>query len=298
MYYITISNKLMGNPDRRIPGVTRRISEFITRTQKNYVIRSKTHKLDPNSEIVVSLTTFPVRNKVACISIKSLLMQTMMPCKIIVWLAKNQYDIIPEDFKELEYKGVTFRFVDDLKSHKKYYYSLKEYRNKLVVTVDDDLIYPENLIENLYKKHLEFPECVVCYRGRTVSFTDNRINPYSEWKINTKHGIKEPTYLVMPSTGGGVLYPHDCVSEELFNLDKIMELAPSADDLWVKWMHLLKGTKVIKCQCTCPILSHLITVNDVELSDVNTSENDKVIERLSGTYPGAYRRMLDEFQKN
>ena len=84
----------------------------------------------------------------------------------------------------------------------------------------------------------------------------------------------------------------------MFNLDKIMELAPSADDLWVKWMHLLKGTKVIKSQYTCPILSHLKTVNDEELSAVNTIENDKVIERLSETYPSAYRRMLDEFQKN
>ena len=40
-------------------------------------------------------------------------------------------------------RGLTIRFCEDLKAHKKYYYAFKEYPDDIVITVDDDVIYPQ-----------------------------------------------------------------------------------------------------------------------------------------------------------
>ena len=52
-----------------------------------------------------------------------------------MWLAKEQFENIedlPQELKEQQKRGLTIRFCDDLRSHKKYYYVLQENPNDIV----------------------------------------------------------------------------------------------------------------------------------------------------------------------
>ena len=108
-------------------------------------------------KVIVSLTTFPKRINRIWIVIESILNQTIGPDKIILWLSEEQFkDIndLPSNLLKLTGRGLDIRFVkEDLKSYKKYYYSFKEYPNDIIITVDDDIIYPNNMIANLLLYH-------------------------------------------------------------------------------------------------------------------------------------------------
>ena len=48
------------------------------------------------------------------------------------------------------------RWVDeDLKPHKKYYWAFKDFRDSLVVTIDDDLVYRKTMIQELVEKAVD-----------------------------------------------------------------------------------------------------------------------------------------------
>ena len=89
----------------------------------------------------------------------------MLPDRIVLWLAESQFSvhILPRDFDALVASGLEIRYVDDLRSHKKYFYMLQEQKeDELVITFDDDIIYHHRIIERAYRKHLEFPNVIVC----------------------------------------------------------------------------------------------------------------------------------------
>jgi RimJ/RimL family protein N-acetyltransferase len=86
-------------------------------------------------KIIVSLTSYPKRIETTWLAIETLLRQTVKPDKIILWLADTQFESlekIPRELREQQKRGLTIRFCDDLKSHKKYFYTMQEYKNKKV----------------------------------------------------------------------------------------------------------------------------------------------------------------------
>lgn len=276
-----------------IPLITPLWNDFIAKIQFLYLKRIRVpEKRKVNKSIVVSMTTFPVRNRAACYAIKSILLQSMQPGKIVVYLSQEQYQCLPIEFNVLHEKfGINFCFVEgDLKSHKKYLYAFRDYPNKLIITVDDDLIYPENLIETLYAKYKENPNTIICFRGRKMA-KDKQGNmlPYSKWNINEREGVEYPSYDIMPSTGAGTLYFPGSVDDMIYNTELIKENALTADDIWVKTMSLKRKTKVIKSHNRCRYLSAIKTKGDKKLYDMNRQcGNDRVVERLVKIFPEAF----------
>lgn len=84
----------------------------------------------------------------------------MKPDEIILWLAEEQFngiDSLPKALLEQQKRGLTIRFCDDLRSHKKYYYTMQEYPRDIVILVDDDMFYPKDTIKKLWKLHKKYP---------------------------------------------------------------------------------------------------------------------------------------------
>ena len=252
----------------------------------------------PRAEkITVSLTTFPARSSCVVLAIKSLLNQTLRPDRIVLWIAPEQFkDGVPSGIWNLATLGVSIEHCEDLKSHKKYYHALRSQgRNELVVTYDDDLIYPEDSLELLYKAHVKWPGCIVCNRAaRATVLPGGVLGPYSSWSVNSPEGVDAPSMGLFPSTGGGALYPYGAVNEEIFNVERMRELAPTADDLWVRFMSLLNGTRVVKTRRYHKPFSTLRDSQDESLQVHNCleGENDHVIRRLSAAYPDALRGVM------
>lgn len=136
-------------------------AERAIRKAVNILERSYCNHLNPSifgdekkrrdDSIIVSMTTFPARIGYVHLAIKSLLNQTVSPGKIILWLAKDQFqDVeIPQQLRALCTYGLEIRFCDeDLFAHKKYYYAMRAFPEQIIVTYDDDIIYPEDLWKN------------------------------------------------------------------------------------------------------------------------------------------------------
>jgi hypothetical protein len=240
-------------------------------------------------KIIVTLTSFPPRMNNLWMVLESLLRQTHQPDKIILWLATSQFPSITDvnqKVREMQSRGLEIRFCEDYKSHKKYYHTMKEYNNDLIITVDDDIFYPENMIETLLKGHKNYPDCIVCYRAHKITLTNGKVNNYVEWDYASRN-ILGPDPLLIATNGGGALYPPNSLDKEVFNIDAIQKLCPNADDIWLKCMGLLAGTNTVKVH---EVYSEMFTTfgsaeNGLAKNNVVKGYNDIQFENVVSNYP-------------
>lgn len=127
--------------------------------------------------IIASLTTFPARIDNIWIVIESILRQSQKPDMLFLWLSKEQFssiDVLPKRLQNLQTRGLQIRLCDgDLRSHKKYYYVLRDYPNDHLITFDDDLIYPTNTISSIMEAATMYPDCVVGRYSNQVGIDDS-----------------------------------------------------------------------------------------------------------------------------
>lgn len=291
--------------DKKVRGLNW-LCNRITENAENYLIRkcdifesiqTNTHK----EKLILSMTTYPAREGVVGLTIKSLLNQNTPVDRFVIWLAEEQYPDkkIPDVFQEFLSYGVEIKFCDDLRSHKKYYYTMQENPNDLVITVDDDVIYPENTIEKLLRGHEKYPDTVICNQARWVELKDNKFAPYSDWKTYLPKQIKYPNFAILPIGCGGVLYPPKSLSELVFDKELIHLLAPYGDDLWLKFMEIYNGTRaMVSCD-------HQRGLSDVKTKgvlqrlsnhNVNGGMNDKAITMLSDYFPEIKDKIKNDIQ--
>lgn len=208
------------------------------------------NKVNRDIKIIVSLTSYPARiNKVAE-TIMPLFLQTLLPDRVILWLAKDQFKRrekqLPKDLLYLKKYGLEIAWCDDLKPHKKYFYAMKESPNDIIITVDDDVVYTNTLIETLYKSFQRFPHAISAMRVHKIIFNKNKMpRNYEQWIKEYPAEIFEPRYDLIPTGAGGVLYPPHCMPEMAFNETAIRETCLWGDDLWLKVMSLLNDFPVV-----------------------------------------------------
>lgn len=233
-------------------------------------------KRDEN--IVLSMTSYPQRFESIHLTIKSLMLQTMKPDKFIVWLddyvTRDQYT---EEMIHLEKYGIEYKpRYGDLKPHKKYIYAMQEYPESLIITVDDDLIYAKDLIESLVKTHRKYPKEVCARRvHRITRNAKGNIASYNEWEGECMLK-KTPAHDLFATGVGGVLYPPHCVSDRTFDMDLIMKLSLHQDDIWLKFMEWMAGTKVVWAPSRIPVPQEIKESQGVNLrsENVGRSQND------------------------
>ena len=207
-----------------------------------------------NRRLVVSLTSYPARLGTLDQTLATIYAQTRKADEVVLWLAREQFPglegDIPETLLKLaEEKNLTIRWCDDLKPHKKYFYALREYREDLVVTIDDDLLYPEHMLENLYQSYLRHPKAVSAVRAHLMLFSQaGEIRPYNEWVKETDVCRDQPSMQLFATGGAGALYPPELFPKETFDKAAVLETCLWADDLWLKAAELIADVPVVVAQ--------------------------------------------------
>ncbi|MBR4707123.1 MAG: glycosyltransferase family 2 protein [Pseudobutyrivibrio sp.] len=261
--------------------------------------------IEPNSDVVVSLTTYPARIKTVWMTIASLMNQTYKPLHIVLYLSKEQFpdgeNGLPKKLFGLKKRGLTIKFVDgDLKPHKKYFYAFKEFKDKYVLTADDDVFYPENHIEQFIKAIEKYPEAIICNRSHLIAFDESHeFLPYKKWTDNV---TEIPDMLTLAVGGNGVMYRPRMFSEEIFNENNIINSSLYTDDLWLKAMEVRDNIPVYNYASSSLVYFDNLRNKETGLWHVNTSDgknrNDIAWEDIIKLYPEVKEKLYNNYNES
>lgn len=261
--------------------------EFLNYCAFNSQISGITEQKYCNQEIIISLTTYNKRLHQVYLSIESLMQQSMKANKIVLWLSSDyQNKLLPPVLALQQKRGLEIYYCDDIKSYKKLIPSLKKYPDSVIITVDDDVYYNHNFIENFIFSYLKSPNYIYFNRGFTIQLKNNIFAPYIKWKNITHQEVSPLNF----ATGvGGILYPPRCFNDEVFNEKIFMDICQYADDVWFKAMSLYNGIQSKKSVSVSPVGDDFLinkSVQDIGLSKINNEKNmnDLQIKKVFDNY--------------
>lgn len=252
-------------------------------------------KIEPLKEPIVSLTSYPARIRLIKETISSLKNQSVQIKKIVLYLAESQFPQKEKDLPESLLNLVDEQFCiewtkEDIRSYKKLLPALQQFPDEIIITADDDVIYPQDWAERLLKSYAVDKDCIHCLRGRDIKVNNREIEPYSRWRL-----IKQPlfpSYKILPTGVGGCLYTKALLDQEIFDKDKYMSLAKDADDIWFWSMALKKGTKIKIAHPSLTKPKIIEGTQDTALWNDNVTRNDSVIKSILNSYPEVKEKII------
>lgn len=202
---------------------------------------------DREHNIVVSLTSFDRRIENVVYTVESIFQQWLQADAVVLWLSKTQFPDgqLPESLVRQQRRGLQVCFVEDVGPYTKYVYAFDKYPDSLIITVDDDTLYPPDMIDQLYRAWLRHPDWIHCHRAHLMQLDKRgKLLPYSDWDSDWRWRdfAGETSPRVFPTGVGGVLYFPDSLHPDAFDPEKFLKLCPKADDVWLKAMSLKQGT--------------------------------------------------------
>ena len=270
--------------------------------------------VEGRENVVVSLTSTPDRIRYIFPTLYSLAAQTHKPDLIVLWLGSGMAypEKIVSRIREL---GILVEFRDDLGPNTKYHYAFSEYQSDLVITVDDDIIYHENMVEELYRTYLErtdpeppdlenpnpespdpehadqehpdpkpsdseYPDPVIARRVHRIRFGhDRKPLRYTDWIWEYRDALC-PSHDLLATGVGGVLYPPYVMALECWKNMDFLKISPKADDIWLKFCELSCGIRIcaVRNAGFCyDVKYHKTRKNELAAENVDMGRNDEYV---------------------
>lgn len=242
-------------------------------------------KLFKDRELIVSMTSFPARFKKLHMAIESIYLQSYKPNKLFLYLDSNvDYNSIPGSIRKYEKYGLQIIIGgENIKPHKKYLYTMLNNPDSIVITIDDDQIYPCKMIAKLLKSYNRYPDSISCMRAHRITFNSHGyVNKYREWELECVKYINIPRKDLLATGIGGVLYPPHCMPDFTYDISKIKELCLNADDIWLKIIQLINKKKVVAIEkkWVNPIPLDTLVNESLMSTNVTLNKNDEYLSNL------------------
>ena len=241
-------------------------------------------------KVIVSLTSYPRRINTIYKVLDSIIQQTVLPDKIILYLSESEFRGFTDmpDLGKYEKYGFEIHWVEEnMKSYKKWFYAFQEYPNDIIITIDDDILYRNTALENLLTYHRRFPEAVIARRVHLMTCRqDGSVAPYDEWfsECDMYQGV--PRMDLMATGCGGILYPVHAFQSEIFNKSVFMEKSENADDIWMKIMEVYSGIPTVLAEKVWDDFVLMEHQTNSLWTDINSNGgNDRALELLVEKYP-------------
>ena len=237
----------------------------------------------PRNNVVVSLTSFPARFDKLHNCLKALIGQQVRPDRLVLYLSREECSdhCLPEAITSLEKYGLDIRYTGSKnRSLNKIVHALKDFPSDIVVTCDDDKMYPPDWLRRLLAGHDAHPDHIVCLRSRKFATDqEGQLLPYRAWPGGKP---EVPCHTTLPLGVGGVLYPPSCFTKDVMNTDLFEQLCPTADDLWLKFMAMQNNRKAVQLGEGAERHPSIPYWNGEKLSVGNIwgNENDASVQRL------------------
>ena len=201
----------------------------------------KENSLKRQKKMIVSLTSYKERLKKLHLVLESIFNNTMQPSKIVLTLYKEDLQFLNKNLTDMINNKKIELIIShiDLKSHKKYFEVMKKYREYAIITIDDDIIYTNDLIETLYNSYNKYPNCIHSRRVHKITIKDNKILPYKKWIKQYKYELS-PSFYLLATTGSGTLFPPNILNITDENIKDIYKCI-TADDIYLYYLSRKKN---------------------------------------------------------
>lgn len=237
-------------------------------------------------KVIVSLTSYPPRFKHLHRTLRTLLYQNIKPDLVVLWIAHEDFDELPNIVTEMERKFEFFEIkaCADLGPAKKVIPSLLAYPNDIVVTCDDDIWYRKNWLSSLLVEWVENSKTVVAHRAHKIQLDDlDNPKPYNDWKFEIRAHGDSPQYFA--TSGAGLLIPPKIIDKEVVNVDEYLKLTHKQDDVWLYWMIRLSNCVVRKSRNNDELVTWLNSQSTGLFNDnVANLKNDVAINNMLARY--------------
>ena len=204
------------------------------------------NSLQRQKKIIVSLTSQKHRLEKLNLVLESIFNNTMKPSKIILSLYKDDILFLTKYLKDMiNNESIELIVTDiDLKSHNKYFHVMKKYRDYAIITIDDDIIYTNDLIETLYNSYLKYPNCIHARSvHKIITDNDNKLLSYNKWLQQYEFELN-PSFYLFAESGGGILFPPNILNISDENIDEIFKCI-TADDIYLKYLSRKRNIKIV-----------------------------------------------------
>jgi len=243
-----------------------------------------------DTELIVSFTSYSNRIHDVHLVVESIAQQTLKPNRLILWLDENEFTLetIPLILRGQIKRGLEVRFCPNYKSYKKIIPTLETFPDANIITIDDDMLYPYDMVEILIREHKLDSKCILGFRAHKIKLEPNgALRPYVEWEYETSDSNR--CNLVFFTGVGGIFYPKGCFDDEVLNSNVFMSICPSADDVWLKAMALLSQRKCKKVNDDRDFWGRFMLIKknqDIGLFNLNVIDtfNDEQIKSVFEKY--------------
>ena len=145
---------------------------------------------------IISLTTISSRVDRVSQTIDCITRQTLKPHSINLYISEEPYLLDQgiqrgnEHLRRIADMGVNIYLTPNIGPYRKQYPLLQQLRGSnispetLIITLDDDVLYPVNALEQLVSA-ARMDDAVVAHRGREMVFDGGRLKSYCEFKAPT-----------------------------------------------------------------------------------------------------------------
>lgn len=279
---------LPGRVSRRIAKMRRAVVAAVrTRALSRRAATSSEPLIDLASDIVVSLTSYGPRLQTVHLAIESIGAGSQRPCRLILWTDPGVCDDeLPTHLRRLRERGLEIISSPAMYGpHTKYFpYVQSELAHRMMlVTADDDSLYPRRWLEGLAAARKD-PHTIVCYRAHHVGITsDGRMAPYNSWAPVEE---TRPSRLHFATGVSGVRYPPDFLDLLREDGDAFLASCPRADDVWLHFRAVSHGYVVRQVVDRPRKFPEIADTQATALHRSNTAENANDAQ-IEATYDSA-----------
>ena len=236
------------------------------------------HRMDTNTGITITLTSFPERINNAYQVVISLMLQSYPVGDIVLYLSKDQFTSVeglPKSLRDLIPYGLNLVFVEgDIRSYKKYIYNKDCFDDIGFIIVDDDIVYHPDTIGLLLSTSKKYSKGVFANRCKLMDSNKK----YKDWQLATKSGVG----YYMATGCGGVYYPPGSLHDIAYDKACAWDNSPDGDDIWLKAATVLAGIPVVYTGYSSLLLP-VFNKNafDLHTENVQGGRNDFNLKRVN-----------------
>ena len=227
---------------------------------------------------IVSLTSFDNRLQIeAPVAVQSILNNKVLPDKICIVVDDFDKDKVPTLF--IEHPLIEIIYSDlGIKSHNKYYHTMLKYPNDVIITIDDDIEYPNTFIEDCIRAYEQYPEYINACRVHKIRFNSDSLLPYKLWEWESKD--LNPSFYLFFTSGAGTVFPPGVFNKEDFILREIYDYIYT-DDIYLNALARRKKILIKRIPVRNRYRNIKILQNKFDLCSMNVAyNNDRCLKNI------------------